>query len=219
MQQVIHEIEEGIKKVGFKSLCEILSKSPAFIWEEAYPIAVVHSQDRIKEKELVSLLKEHDLLNEEGFTPTSYSQDQLDFFVENAPQYLQTATIMCLKKATPYPQDFNSKFPKDYWKKMQEVEHVKSVVELSSFTDKDTKCSVEFALREVMRKRKEVNVLKKAGYVWIAKIPKDIMIDEVMKHYFLENYTVVYHDSIAYHIGWNETLKGINMRYFVCPPR
>ena len=219
MKKLIDEIKAGIKEVGFKNLDEQLGKCGSFIWEMNYPIAVVHSSERIKEKEIVTLFQKQQFLNKEGFTHSSYDKEQLDFLSDNAPQYLQMATMMCLKTQTPYPQPFKSKFPKDYWKKMQETDHVKSVIEMSSFTDKDTKCSVEFSLREVMRKRKEVNVLKKLGYVWIAEIPKTIDIEVVFKHYFLENYSVVYVKEMAYLIGWNETLGGINMRYFVCPPK
>jgi len=44
------------------------------------------------------------------------------------------------------------------------------------------------------------------------------MIDAVMTHYFGENVTRVERADRVYHIGWNDTLKDINMRYFVCPP-
>jgi len=216
MKKVIEEIVSGLKEGGFERLEERLGGG--YLWERDYPIAVVHTKERIKEKEIVRFFEKEDLLDTKGFTPSEFTKEELESIAKNASAYLQQATMMCLYKPTPFPQVFKSKFPKDFWKKMQDVTHVKSVIEWSRFTDKDTKCSVEFALREVMRKRKEVNVLKQVGYVWIAEVPKDIMIEEVMKHYFLENCVVVSAGDKVYHIGWNETLKGINMRYFVCPP-
>lgn len=218
MEQVIDEIEKAIATVGFEGVAAALSRSTAFIWEEAYPIAVVHSGERIEEEAVKRLFREHGLLDEEGFTPERYSKSQLKFIAENAPQYLQRATLMCLNEAPSYPRLFKSKYPKDYWKKMQDVDPVKSVVEPARFTAEDTRCSVEFALREVMRKRKEVNLLKQRGYVWIAEIPEDNDIEEVMRHYFQENHSVVCREGMAYHIGWNAALNAINMRYFVCPP-
>jgi len=45
------------------------------------------------------------------------------------------------------------------------------------------------------------------------------VIDEIKAGIKLENYSFVYVKDMAYFIGWNETLGGINMRYFVCPPK
>ena len=218
MKKVIEEIARGIENGGLEELDERLSQSGEYLWERDYPLSVVHSKERIKEASIVKFFEEENLLDEEGFSPVLYDKEQLDSIMIKARDYQQRATMMCLKKPTPYPQSFKSKFPKDFWKKMQDVSHVKCVIEWSSFSDQDSKCSVEFALREVMRKRKEVNVLKQVGYVWIAEVPKALMVDEVMRHYFLENCVVVTVGEKAYHIGWNDTLKGVNMRYFVCPP-
>jgi len=218
MKALIEEIQEALKVGSVDTLAHTLAKNSHYLWERDYPIAVVHTNERIKEEKIVSFFEREKLLDSEGFTPTVYTKEQLDVIAQNAPAYLQCASVMALEKPTPYPQAFKDKFPKDYWKKLQDVEHIKAVIEIASFNDTDSKCSVEFSLREVMRKRKEVNVLKKVGYVWIAAIPKAIMIEQVMAHYFLENSTVVYKEDMAYYIGWNETLKGINMRYFVCPP-
>ncbi|HHD83350.1 MAG TPA: hypothetical protein ENK93_00580, partial [Campylobacteraceae bacterium] len=143
MEQVIDEIEKAIATVGFEGVAAALSRSTAFIWEEAYPIAVVHSGERIEEEAVKRLFREHGLLDEEGFTPELYSKSQLEFIAQNTPQYLQRATLMCLNEAPSCPRLFKSKYPKDYWKKMQDVDPVKSVVELARFTAEDTRCSVE----------------------------------------------------------------------------
>jgi len=214
MRKIICNIEEGLKAVGFEGLREYLSQKSDYLWERNYPIAVLHRKERIKEGAIAALLEEKGILDDTGLL----TQEQLDFVALNSPFYLQQATMVCLKSPTTYPRYFASKFPKDYWKKMQDISAVKSVIEWESFDASADKCSVEFALREVMRKRKEVNVLKKVGYIWIAAVPKGIMIDAVMTHYFGENVTRVERADRVYHIGWNDTLKDINMRYFVCPP-
>ena len=72
---------------------------------------------------------------------------------------------------------------------------------------------VEFRLRELIRKRKEVHALKEVGFIWMAITKKDA--SKVFKHYFDENYLVI---DGQYHIGWKDKLKDISMRHFVYPP-
>lgn len=218
MKELIEEIKSALAESHFESFEKALENKSRYYWQRDYPIAVVHNRERIESSAIIALLEKEGLLDEEGFTPECYSDKTLALLAKEAPNYIQSATLMALTKATHYPLHFKEKFPKDFWKKLQDFDHIKAVIETAKFTEDATECSVEFSLRDVMRKRKEVNVLKKVGYVWIAAIPKSIMIESVMQHYFLENRAVVTVGEMAYHIGWSETLKGINMRYFVCPP-
>jgi len=219
MQKVIQAIKETLQDHGFENIDTRLSQQSDYLWEKSYPIAVVHHKSRIKGDKLISFLEDEDLLDSEGFTPHLYTKDQLVLLSQKIPNYLQSASMMCLTKPTPYPLAFKNKYPKDYWKKLQSINHIKSIIEFSTFDESDTLCSSEFTLREIMRKRKEVNLLKGIGFVWIAQIPKTISLESLMKHYFNDHFTIVEKDDIAYYIGWSKTLQGINMRYFVCPPK
>lgn len=218
MKNFIEGIQSALMHADEAHFEEELVGKSEYIWQRNYPIAIVHDKARIKEEEIGAFFEKEALLDAGGLTHSAYTARQLDAIAINAPAYMQRATMMVLSKKSPEPLHFSEKFPKDFWKKLQDTAHIKAVVEIGTFSREDDVCSVEFALREVMRKRKEVNALKKLPFVWIAVLPKAIMIDAVMKHYFLENHTRIEVGEMVYHIGWNETLKGINMRYFVCPP-
>ncbi len=183
------------------------------MWKPDYPIAVVHSLAKFKNKDDAAFFQEHDLFDEKGHTLTSYDDVTLKILLDNAPSSLKHATLLALKQE-PTTIHYVPKRPTDYWKKIQEVEHIHASFDFSIFDNDEDICKVEFELREVIRSRKEVHALKEIGFIWMAVTKKDV--SKVFKHYFGQNYTRV---NGNYHIGWSETLKDINMRYFVCPPQ
>ncbi len=184
------------------------------MWKPDYPIAVVHSLAKFKNKDDAAFFQEHDLFDEEGHTLTSYDDETFKLLLDNAPSSLKHATLLALKQEPTTTIHYVPKRPTDYWKKIQEVEHIHASFDFSIFDNDEDICKVEFELREVIRSRKEVHALKEIGFIWMAVTKKDV--SKVFKHYFGQNYTRV---NGNYHIGWSETLKDINMRYFVCPPQ
>lgn len=225
MQSVVKDLKvvlEGIEGYHDSYLSEITEalKDKVYIYQRAYPIALVHHESRVDESRVVGLLQERGLLDSEGFTTTTWSKESLEFLQHSCEEYLQEATMMVLKTPPSYPQRFTGNFPKDRWKKLQDIAQIVSTIEMAAFGEEVDKCGVEFYLREVMRKRKEVRRLKEVGYLYIAQVPKSVReVEEVFQHYFQDNVIVVEHEYISYFVGWNEKLKDINMRYFLCLPR
>lgn len=186
-----------------------------FIFETEYPIALIHSATRLDAADQ-RLFQEQELLDENGHTPIQPSTEQLKFLAQNRSQYIKNVNIMCLKEAPAKPIRFLSKRPGDYWKKIQDVEYIASMFEISNFDDQTTLCEAEFDLREIIRKRKEVHALKDVGFIWMAIISKDLK--ELFTHYFGDNYIQINTGLTNYQLGWSDTLRDISMRDFVCPP-
>ena len=202
----------GISKSFEKDFIPNLQNSD-ILWETNYPIAIVHSLSRFKNKDDANFFQEHKLFDENGHTPSTYNEDTLELIQNNAPSSIKRAGLLALKKESPSTLRYQEKRPNDFWKKIQDVEHILSSFDYDIFEPEDDICKVEFQLREVIRSYKEVHAFKTKGFIWMAVTKKDV--SKEFKHYFGHNYTLV---DGSYHIGWSETLKDINMRYFVCPP-
>ena len=198
------------------SLAKALDSSD-FLWRPDYPIALIDAKGRVDQDKDILLFENRHLFDEMGKTPGYPSQAQLDTIAEIGMQYLQCVSIMCLHREPDNTPLFQTKRKNDYWKKIQDVAHIKSMVEISEWHDDVEVCSVEFALREIIRKRKEVHALKDVGFVWIAATTSDV--SNVFQHYFHDNYIVVKTEEQVFHLGWSSTLRAISMRSFVCPPK
>ncbi len=61
-------------------------------------------------------------------------------------------------------------------------------------------------------------IFKEIGFIWVATVPGSTDLNRLLKHYFNDNYDVIQKEDQAIYIGWSDTLKEVNMRYFVCPP-
>jgi len=191
------------------SLEEGLSFLP-MSFHKNFPVAYIHSQTRMpdtKTKEAFSKL-----LDKDGFTPTAPSQDELIFIQKNHPELIQSVSYMCLNKASKETINYKNKHKNDFWKKIQDVEHMQAVFDISKTPDQEV-CEAEFTLREIIRKRKEVHALKGLGFIWLAESSKEI--SPLFEHYFKDRYICI---NGKYYLGWAKTLKEINMRYFVCQP-
>ena len=184
-----------------------------------YPVAIVHEAKRIKEEDALAYFKNNYLLDEEGTTYKEYPLDDLERISINTPKYIQNVGFMLAStKEIPHPT-FANKFKHDYWKKIQSVEGLEAVVDISALTPTSSACEAENALRAIIRKRKEVHQLKKITFVWIVEITgENPHIDTVMKHYFEEDVMTVKNGRKTYYVDWSTPLQDINMRYFVCPP-
>ena len=184
-----------------------------------YPVAIVHEAKRIKEDDALQYFKKNHLLDEDGFSFDEYPKDDLANISYYAPKYIQTVGfILATTKEVPQPTFFN-KLKGDYWKKIQSVEGLEAVIDMSPLPEDASDCEAEEALRAIIRKRKEVHELKKITFVWIVEINgENENVPTVMKHYFKDNAMVVKNGMKTYYMGWSDPLQDINMRYFVCPP-
>ncbi|MDA3947095.1 MAG: hypothetical protein PF439_10510 [Helicobacteraceae bacterium] len=221
MTEIITEIKDALTKVTTDSafneaLVTALSDSD-FLWQSDYSIALVNTTKRIEDSADIKLFEAEALVDETGLTPAHPSPLQLRAIADIGTKYLQRVSIMSLKSEHDTPPLFQVKRQNDYWRKIQDVDPIKAMVEVSSWREDVGVCDVEFSLREIIRKRKEVHALKDVGFVWIAVTSSDI--SEVFRHYFQENYAFVQTDKQSFHIGWSSTLQAISMRDFVCTPK
>lgn len=223
MKALIDELAVALTKIETtedlnSALNDILQASTAYHYQKNYPIAIVNTKERIKDENTIAYLNTQNLLDTNGLTPTHYTMDLLEKLSNEASAYLQFTDLVCTTDSSVKALEFRYKYPKDRWKKIQNVAHIKSIIEISMFAPDADSCRIEHTFREIIRKRKEVNALKNIGFIWIAALDPQQTADAVFKHYFDNAYTIV-NAQQKYYIGWSRTLKEINMRYFVCPPK
>ena len=220
---LIKELQEALQHAPsgteIKESLDLLFNESHYGCQKNYPVAVVHEQIRITEPSSLTFFTQNNLLDEEGFTPCNYDDTQIEQIVSNAPSYIQRVNYIVAKsKAILQPVFFN-KFKHDYWKKIQSVNGLEAVVDITVLPSHITECEAEASLRAIIRKRKEVHQLKKLTFVWIVEIKGDSKsVETVLKHYFEEDHVFVKNADKTYCIGWSTPLQSINMRYFVCPP-
>lgn len=216
MQNIILGLKEAIEKEG--SLVDNLNEYSPLVWQENYPVAVVHEKVRVKDEATLVLMEQEKLFDKEGITPQNYNSQEIDFFRKNSSNYLKIVTLMGMEKQGDGNYLFKEKRPHDYWKKIENQSNFKAVVECSTYDEDRSICQIEANLRDIMRSSKEVPSIKVVGFIWVATVPKSTDITSIMQHYFLKNYTGIEQGSQTIYIGWSPSLKKINMRYFVCPP-
>ena len=217
MTKIINELKYALK--ANKSFIEDLNERSSFTWQKDYPVAVVHEGVRIKEKDIVESLKQEKLLNSEGFSPNHYTDEMITVLDSSAAQYIKKVSILCLKGEEHTSYIFKEKRSHDYWKKVEDPGTFQAVIELSNYDESKNICQIEFGLRNIMRSSKEVPSVKEIGFVWVVTVPGSIDLNRLLKHYFSDNYDVIQKEEQTIYIGWSDTLKEVNMRYFVCPPK
>ncbi len=220
MTKIITAIQKALSNVTVNgkfnaSLVNALNDSN-ILCKADYPIALINAKKRMEKSADTILFENKQLFNEMGLTPTHPSELQFNTIADIGSKYLQRVSIMCLDNEPQTPPLFQVKRQNDYWKKIQDVSHIKAMLETSEWHGDVGVCAVEFSLREIIRKRKEVHALKDVGFIWIAVTSSDV--SEVFKHYFHDNYCYVKTERQGFHIGWSSTLRAISMRSFVCPP-
>ena len=219
----IKELQEALQHtpsdIQIKDSLSLLFNESNYGCQKDYPVAVVHEKTRITEPSSLAFFTQNNLLDTEGFTPCAYDDTQIEQIVSQAPSCIQRVNYIVAKSKTiPKPTFFN-KFKHDYWKKIQSVDGLEAVIDVTVLSEETTDCEVEASLRAIIRKRKEVHQLKKLTFIWIAETEgQSTSIETVLQHYFKEDYTVVKNAEKTYYIGWSTPLQSINMRYFVCPP-
>lgn len=186
---------------------------------ENYPIKIVHDQTRVKEDAVLETLKEIEFFDQEGFSNTTHTDKTIKFLHANAPEYIQSVSFGISTKSTYTSFNFSEKYPQDRWKKIVDDEDLQAIIEVSYFSHFDEEHEIETELRNIMRSRKEVPLLKAKGFIWIADVTDEHDLSKIMKHYFLNNFTSIKTDEKTLFIGWNKQLQNINMRYFVHQPQ
>ncbi|GIT99273.1 hypothetical protein [Sulfurovum sp. TSL1] len=220
---LIKELQEALQHsashIQIQESLHLLFNESTFGCQKEYPVAVVHEKTRLTETSSLAFFTQNDLIDTEGFTPGAYDDTQIEQIVAHAPEYIQRVNFIVAKNKTiPQPTFFN-KFKHDYWKKIQSVDGLEALIDVTVFHKEATDCEVEASLRAIIRKRKEVHQLKKLTFVWIAETEgQSPSIETVLQHYFQEDHTVIKNAEKNYYIGWSSPLQSINMRYFVCPP-
>lgn len=223
MQPLIEHIRAGIE--GLTSwqpplahqLVQTLEGQTALDWIADYPVALVHTRDRLKDPGLIDRLDALNLFNADGTTIKAPNAGQLAALHEQAADAMQYATLAVLQPETPAPQ-FANKHDGDFWKKLLSAEGMRAIIEIDSFGSDDTACLVESSLRDIIRKRKEVHALKPVPFIWLAVAPQSHLTVPVATHYFGHDTFTFTHLDRQITIAWSPSLGAINMRTFLCPP-
>lgn len=196
-----------------------LKLNPELSFIENYPIKIVHNQGRVKEVEILHYLNSLNFFDQNGFSAHSYQHETIKLLQKNTSTYIQCVSYGISKKQTYETYTFAEKFPHDRWKKIVNDDDLEAIVEISYFSSNTSLQSIETELRNIMRSRKEVPLLKKVGFIWVAYCDKKQDITNIMQHYFLENFRSFSTNNQTVFIGYNEQLQNINMRYFVYNPQ
>lgn len=185
-------------------------------YDKYFPIAIVHSQERIKEEDIKREFLEQGILGRDGFTPTQIAREVCNQIAQSAAHYIQQVDIMVfITKNKNDTIEFHPKRPHDFWKKLRSSDGILAMVDMKYFTANESS-KIEYELREVIRKRKENTSLKDVGFVWIAAVTDSEAVEGIFEHYFHQNHTQVKlsDGNCSYWIGWSNTLREISMRTF-----
>lgn len=226
MKKIINEIITALSstKVTYikntvemiDTLVACLQEKGDYSWEKHFPIAIVHTKERIKEENIRRALSDQGILGNDGFTDTKVSRSVCSQIALLAPQCIQQVGMMVFgvheKKDTI---EFTPKRPHDFWKKLASSEGMEAMVEMEYVAAMDS-AKIEYELREVIRKRKENSALKDIGFIWIAAVTQGDEAQGVFEHYFHENHTEVQSPDGkgSYWIGYSSTLRDVSMRTF-----
>ena len=210
----IHNAEQNSRKT-----VEFLTQNSSYYWVEEYPIAIINEKSRLEDKQMLESLEKINFFDADGFSKSSYTHKEITQLKELAPVALKRSYALCLKKKPEGEYLFQEKHLHDRWKKIQDEEfNMEAFVESSKFRDNDTSVAIETHLRDIMRSAKEIPALKAIGFVWIATLPKETKVTDILEHYFGDNHIFIEKGRKITYIAWGERLADINMRYFVNTP-
>ena len=218
MQEIIAHIEKSVHDLDVfetEAFLQLLDVDSHLHWKAHFPVAVVHHKSRVDDA-TASVLERDDVLDDEGFTRSEYAFETLQELVKEAPRAFKQVGTLCIGKESD-SYKYTPKRPADKWKKVLDNGSFKAVVESGEYGG-ERLCDIEAKLRDLMRSSKEVPSLKPIGFVWVAALPKEESIGELLTHYFGNCFLDVDCGDQHIYIGWSETLGGIDMRHFVCPP-
>ena len=154
MQELIETLKTALGQDA--DLSTALQREGTLCWQADYPVAIVHHESRVKESEILSIMKEEKLIAEKGFTPHSWSAVRIEALKKLSPQYLKTVRML-VHKGNPHAFFlFNEKRPGDYWKKVSDDGSFVAALESSHYQPGTDLCQIEADLRDLMRSSKEV---------------------------------------------------------------
>ncbi len=218
MQEIIAHIEKSVHDLEAfetEAFLELLDVDSHLHWKAHFPVAIVHHKSRVDEATALVLEREG-VLDDEGFTRSEYSFEELQELSKEATNAFKQVGALCIAKESDSYR-YAPKRPADKWKKVLDNGSFTAVVEVGVY-DGESLCEIETKLRDLMRSSKEVPSLKPIGFVWVAALPKEESIDQLLTHYFGNCFLDVDCGDRHVYIGWNDTLSGVDMRHFVCPP-
>lgn len=226
MKKILDEIITALSSIQLSSikstaemidtLASSLQEKGDYCWEKYYPIAIVHTKERIKEENIQRALLQQGILGNDGFTETKVARNACSQIATIAPQYIQQVGMMVFGSHEKNNTiEFTPKRPHDFWKKLSSSEGMEAMVEMEYVGAMDS-AQIEYELREVIRKRKENSALKDVGFIWIAAVTQGDEAQGVFDHYFHKNYTEVQspEGKGSYWIGYSHTLRDVSMRTF-----
>lgn len=219
MQEIIAHVEQCVRSsVPFEkeTFLTMLDVDSHLHWKAHFPVAVVHHKSRM-DTAAVASFEEEELLNDDGFTAQRYDTKVLKTLCKEVPHAFKQVDALCMSKAHE-GYLYEPKHSGDKWKKLVDDGSFKAVVEVSVYEKSTDICQIETQLRNLMRSSKEVPFLKPIGFVWVVSLPSSQSIATLLLHYFGDCFLEVEHENIHTYIGWSETLGGVDMRHFVCPP-
>lgn len=216
MKKIISDIHNAIQ--NSRKTIEFLTKNSSWTWIGDYPIAVLHENTSIKDKDNLKDLEKINFFNAEGFSKNTYTKKEIDYLINSVPNAIKTSYCLCLKKQVHMDYYFKEKSEHDQWKKVQDEDNFVAFVEFSKFNDSHTSKTIETDLRSIMESAKEIPSLKAIGFVWIVSLPKATNIQNILEHYFLDNHIYVEHGRKITYIAWADKLGSIHMRYFSNTP-
>ena len=217
MRDIIEIVKEGLSKEN--SLEKYLNNYSSLRWQKNYPIAIVHEQKRVKEQNTLNAMQELYFFDDEGFSQEKYTPKMIEFLLKNASHYIKTTSLIAHNGPQEHAYSFKEKFRHDKWKKLVNTHDYQINLKVSHFDENSSTQNIETSLRDIMRSNKEIPTLKNIAFIWIATVSKATNLEEICKHYFLDEFETLKGSSSTTYICWNSKLKNINMRYFVHTPQ
>ena len=143
---LIKELQEALQhapsEIQIKDALHLCFNESDYGCKKAYPVAIVHEKTRITDPESLAFFTQSNLIDTEGFTPYVYEDTQIEQIVSHAPSYIQRVNYIVAKsKAIPKPTFFN-KFKHDYWKKIQSVDGLEALIDVTVLANDTTECEV-----------------------------------------------------------------------------
>ena len=216
MKKIISEIHNAIQ--NSRTTTEFLKENYKRRWVSNYPLALIHEECRVKDEEELQKLQSINFFNAEGFSKEEYTDKEIEYLRQNTPNAIKVAYLISLKNREELHYTFQAKHTHDKWKKVEDCGNFEAFVSSSKFNETQSSKDIESALRDILRSSKEISALKVCGFVWIVSLPQTTPIEEILEHYFKENYIYVKRGRKVSYIAWSEKLANINMRYFVNTP-
>ncbi len=219
MQNVLTSLEETLSQshaLVKEALLNQLASNLVTVgikWKVNYPVAIKHDGLHTQQDFDLQALE-------------TYSGDHLDT--------VRSIDLVALTKDVSQ-LTFAAKRPKDFWKRLQSVEHIKAMIailcttsdacsdtaiENSLKTSNKGQWELETELRDAMRANKENRDLGVKPFIMVmakpyVQEPTD-HVEKMLQHYFSDHVRVIRSEDskVNYYLAYHEHMGEIGMRYF-----